>query len=232
MTLLAILCGEFKTFSFFIMIILFHELGHILAGYYYHWRIEKILILPFGALTIFKEHLNKPLKEEWIITIMGPIFQMIFASVLPVEYLPYHYALLCFNLLPIVPLDGSKLWNIILNKITTFQISYQLTQFFSVVILIGLVFYLWNCYSLISVLIIITLGYRIYKDILDYPAIFSKFLLERILYNFHFSKTKVIYGNRVNKMKKEYKHLFVIDGIYQSEQKILQKRFDFKGKRW
>ena len=44
---------------------------------YYKWNIEKIIILPFGALTLFHEKINKPLFEEFIILIMGPIFQIV-----------------------------------------------------------------------------------------------------------------------------------------------------------
>lgn len=45
---------------------------------YYKWRIEKIIILPFGGLTIFNEFVNKRIKEEFVILILGPLFQITF----------------------------------------------------------------------------------------------------------------------------------------------------------
>ena len=78
------------------------------------------MLLPFGALTLFHEKINRPLKEEFIILIMGPIFQLIGTYFLCVFYYPlaleYSLVILGFNLLPIFPLDGSRLVNIILNK--------------------------------------------------------------------------------------------------------------------
>ena len=73
----SIFTGHFKDFFLFIAIILFHELGHIIAGMYYKWEINKIMILPFGALTIFDTPINKPFKEEFIVSIMGFVFQFI-----------------------------------------------------------------------------------------------------------------------------------------------------------
>ena len=67
----SIFTGHFKDFFLFVAIILFHELGHIIAGMYYKWEINKIMILPFGALTIFDTPINKPFKEEFIVSIMG-----------------------------------------------------------------------------------------------------------------------------------------------------------------
>ena len=102
-----------------------HEFGHILMGVLFKWKIEKVIILPFGALTVFNEDLNRKLSEEALIAIMGPIFQVIFTYLLynlgVQDAVYYSSSILCFNLLPIFPLDGSKLLNVFLNKITSFK---------------------------------------------------------------------------------------------------------------
>ena len=36
-------------------------------------------MLPFGGVTIFNEDLNRPIYEEFIILIMGPVFQIVFS---------------------------------------------------------------------------------------------------------------------------------------------------------
>lgn len=227
--------GQFKDFVIFISIISFHELGHIIAGIYYHWRIDKIILLPFGALTIFKEHINKPLKEELIITLMGPIFQILY-SILNIWYssttfMEYHYALLIFNLLPITPLDGSKLWNIIWNYHTNFWTSYKSTIFISS-ILLGFLTIILCVYekSLIYFLILLFLIIKVRKENKEIFQVFSKFLLERLLYPFSFQKTKIIKGENVKKIKRDHKHIFIINGKYQTERQILQKKFDFISK--
>ena len=74
-SIICIVTGYFKNFIIISFIILFHELGHILVSQLFHWKIEKIVLLPFGGITIFHEFLNRPMKEEFFIAIAGPIFQ-------------------------------------------------------------------------------------------------------------------------------------------------------------
>ena len=76
--LIFILIGEFRFISYFMLLIIVHELGHILVSLYFKWNIEKIIILPFGGLTKFNEIINRPLIEEFLIAISGIIFQTIF----------------------------------------------------------------------------------------------------------------------------------------------------------
>jgi len=77
---ITIITGFFKEFSYIMLIILVHELGHILTSIYFKWKIDRIMILPFGGITIFNEKINKPLKEELLIALSGPIIQLIVFS--------------------------------------------------------------------------------------------------------------------------------------------------------
>ena len=135
MAFISTITGNFKGFILFTLIIIIHELGHITAAIYYKWNIEKVILLPFGALTLFNEKVNKPLKEEFIILIMGPIFQIVGTYFMPNAF-DYSMTILTFNLLPIIPLDGSKFVNIFLNKITNFKTSNILTIYISVLTVI------------------------------------------------------------------------------------------------
>ena len=130
MAIICILTGLFKDFIYITLLIFIHEIGHLTAALYYKWNVKKIVILPFGGITIFNELLNKSLKEEFVILVLGPIFQILFYCILCIFNIKsnlitnYHYSLLLFNLLPIIPLDGSKLLNIILNKLFSFKYSH------------------------------------------------------------------------------------------------------------
>ena len=61
--------------------------------------------LAFGGITIFNELINKSLKEEFVILILGPIFQILFYFILCFFKIQntlitnYHYSLLMFNLI-------------------------------------------------------------------------------------------------------------------------------------
>lgn len=220
--LITIVTGFFKEFSYIMIIILIHEIGHILTSIYFKWNIDKIVILPFGGITIFNEKINRPLKEELLIALSGPIVQLIVFSFNsnPLIF-KYHYFLLLFNLLPIVPLDGSKILNLLLNYLLPFKLSHILTIIISFLLLIFLMFIKFN---LVVLLILMFLILKIAEEYSNHKNIFNKFLMERYLYKFNFKRRKTI--KKVDSMFRDHKHLFYINNKYKTEDEILQKRFD------
>ncbi len=230
---ISILTGHFNEFSLFLLIIIIHEFGHIISGILFKWRIKQINILPFGAITIFDEGLTKPLFEEFIIAIMGPIFQIIVYNVLKSNYdvKSIHYSLLFFNLLPIVPLDGAKIMNILLNVFFPFKKSLLLTIVISVIWLSVLTFLLLiNKLNLLFLLILFFLLARVYKELKSHQFIVHKFLYERFYLPKKYRHTKMLNGVDVTKMYKDHNHIFKVNNICYTEHEILRKMFDFKGK--
>ena len=220
-TFICIINGLFKDYTYITFIILFHELGHILAGMFYKWKINKIVILPFGSLTIFNTLINVKLKEEFLVTISGPLFQILLFLIKIPKFTYYNKMLLIFNLIPIIPLDGSKIIYVLLNKLTTFKKS----EIISIIISFIMIFYLFmENNSLISILVILLLLKKIIERCLLFKYIFYKFLLERYIYKIPFKKIKKI--KKIDKMKKDYQHLFCINNKYYEEQEILGKMFD------
>ena len=114
--LIIILTGNFNNFIPYFLLLLIHELGHAITGIILGFKLEKIVFYPLGGITIFNLPLNIPLKKELLILIMGPIIQIIgylfLRNTFPFIRI-YHYTLLVFNLLPIYPLDGGKILNIL-----------------------------------------------------------------------------------------------------------------------
>ena len=204
-------------------------------GIRYHWKIEKVIILPFGALTIFHEDLNKKIKEEFWIVIMGPLFQIVFTLIIYLfygmnDFIYYSLIILGFNLLPIFPLDGSKILNLFFNKVTGFKTSHLLLIMVSILSIFVL---LWQAsFSLIFILIILFLIIRIFSEVKDHESLFNRFLLERYLKKYHFSKILKINSMDMRGMKRDYGHLFFDGKKYISEEYRLKKRFDFKGRLW
>lgn len=221
---ICLLTGYFKNFIIIISIILFHELGHILSALYFKWNIEKIIILPFGALTLFKEKINKPIYEEIIITLMGPIFQIILFLFFNDK--TFNLSLLLFNLIPIYPLDGSKLLNLILNKIFSFKNSHIISNIVSFLLCFVMFIYCKN--NLILLLSIILFLYKTVVEIKNHKYLFNKFLFERYLYNFNFKKQKKV--KKITNMKRDYRHLLYIDKKYQTERYFLKHLFDNSNK--
>lgn len=225
--LFALICifnGLFKDFLYIMFIILFHEIGHILVGIYYRWKIKKIVILPMGGITIFECLINTKLKEELLVTIAGPIFQCLLFLINNEQFTYYNKLILIFNLIPIIPLDGSKIINVIFNKLFSFNLSYKLSNILSISLIIILL-YISN--GLMEILILMFLIIKTIDSVLKNKYIFNKFLFERYLYKFDFKKNKIV--KNIHSMKKDYKHLFYIDKTYKTEREILLKKFDKQG---
>ncbi len=237
MAFICALTGYFKHFILFTLLIIIHELGHITGALIFKWKIKKVLILPLGGLTIFDEYLSKSIFEEFIILIMGPLYQIIFYYLFIFifgynELLnSYNYYLLVFNFLPIFPLDGSKLVNIILNKFFSFKFSHLVTLYISYIFLIiSIIYILKYKINLIMFFSILIIFFKSMKELCNHKLIFNKFLLERYLYHFNFKKLKIIKSENIKKMKRDYKHIFYCNQEYVTEKNILKKKFDIKSK--
>lgn len=228
--LIFISIGHFRFIIYFMLLILVHELGHILVSLLFKWNIDKIIILPFGGLTKYNEIINRPLIEEFLIAISGIIFQSIF-FILIKDYIDYkyfsfiNYFIIIFNLLPIYPLDGSKILNVFFNLITSYRNSLYLTSIISYIFIIILSFLFFNINKIVAFVLMFLL-FEVNKLYKERKELFNKFLLERYLNDFKFNKKKTI--NNVYKMKKDYRHLFYIDGSYLTESYFLKKMFDIR----
>lgn len=224
--------GLFKDFVMISSIILIHELGHITCAYFFRWQFVKVVIFPFGGLTIFNQKINSSLKEEFLIALAGPLFQILFYQLVGNGnrlFTDYHYFILFFNLLPIYPLDGAKLMNIIFNKFFSFKHSYFLTIIFSLMSA-GFIFLLlahrrFNLIMLFSILLLITKVFQYYQQL---EITFHKFLFERYLYKIKYKKIKKIKGLKLNRMFKGKTHEFIVSKNAIKEEEILAKMFDTK----
>lgn len=220
-------------------IIIIHEIGHLLAALYFEFNIYKINIYPFGGYIQFNDKLNRPLIQELIILLGGPLLQIIYFLILSFFHngglitiyefniiVNYHYSLLLFNMLPIFPLDGSKLVNIILSKFVSFKRSHLLMIYISYITL--LIFLLSIKYIGLSInmcLLLFLLLSKLIVESKNHNLIFNRFLLERYLYDFNFKKVKLIVGEKVSRIMKDMRHIFIINDLEVTEKQLLKKRF-------
>ena len=201
--LICIITGYIKYFTYIMIIIIIHELGHILCSKLFKWKIDKIILLPFGGLILYNDLIDKKLYEELLVTISGPLVQFIFTLFINnMDFKIISYTLLLFNLLPILPLDGSKILNILLNKFLNFKKSYYISIIVSILFII-LIFRI----NLILILVILCLIKSTIESCYKYKYIYNKFLLEKYLYKNKYKKIKVIdniynmYRNKIHFIK-------------------------------
>ena len=227
-----LITGLIKEISAVLLLIIFHEFGHYLLSYIYEWNIDKIVIYPFGGIIYFDDLIDKPLKEELLITLGGPLNQLFIFIIYYYLYRlnivsehfffilkNYNYYILLFNLIPIIPLDGSKILNIIFNKIFCFKKSYYLLIIISIIETLVLIYFIKDNYS--YYIMIITLVTSIYLNYKKRNYIFNRFILEKYLYNNNYKKYHKI--NSINKMKRNKKHIFIYKNSQYTEKEFIKK---------
>lgn len=136
--IVSFLTGTFVELMIILGIVLFHELGHFTMAKAFKWRIRGIMLWVFGGVMDTDEHGTSPLYQEILVTIAGP-FQHIFVymlllffsanNILPSSIIEltffYNTVILLFNLLPIWPLDGGKLFFLILSVLLPYRKAYN-----------------------------------------------------------------------------------------------------------
>ena len=198
LSIVVALTGMYKDFLIIFLIIIIHEFGHLLMALLFKWNIDKISIYPYGGCVKFNEKINRPLKEELLILISGPFFQILFFIIITILYKnsilsfrnyllfkTYHYTLLLFNLLPIYPLDGGKILNVLLEYIFPYKKSNKLIIILSYLVLVFLLISYKNI-NLIMMSTFLIIEITLYLKRQDY--LFNKFLLERYLNDYNFKK--------------------------------------------
>ncbi len=218
------------------LLIFVHELGHFITAMIFQIEVDKIYIYPFGGISKFHLSLNESLRKEFIILIMGPLVQCVFSFfLLKFDFfnsyqkliMVYNYTILTFNLLPIYPLDGGKLLNILLSFQVSFQKSLNVTFFISYLTIFFLAIYFLIHYFSINVVIMISfLWYKLKKEESNKNYLFDKFLLERYLNHYQFKKRKKV--EDINDFMRGKNHLVKRGTRYYTEKEILYRKFHQK----
>ena len=215
-----ILTANIKSFLEFSIIIIVHELGHIITALIFRWSILKIVILPYGMITFFKCNLSKPIYQEFLILLMGPLMQILFNLFLKN---PYSNIILFINLLPIYPLDGSKILFLIFNKLMSYYNSYILIFIISLVVIFAVFL---NYSNLLVIAMLIYLLYHLIGYILSLNETILLFCYERFKNRFYTSKKLIINGPNLKAMHRDRYHLFKINEKYVKEYDFMAKMFD------
>ena len=234
-----ILTGYFSNLIVFTSIIIIHELGHYITATLNKLKVEKIIIYPYGGLVKMNNLVNTSINKELTVAISGIIFQTLYYLIIVFlynkgivrEYIfnlftTYNTSILIFNILPIHPLDGSKLLNLLLSKILPFNIANKLNIIVSIVniiIMIYINYYNFNYTTILIIGIILDNLIKYYKQL---KYIFNKFLLERYIYKITYNKTKKI--TNLNHMYKDKYHIIKENNRYITEKQALSHKFKRK----
>ena len=124
------------------LVLLIHELGHLIMAVRLHMGVSYLGILPFGIAIRLKEEQSRPLKERILVAAAGPLASFLGAGTvflcrqwLSEEHfflLFYgNFALGLFNLLPISTFDGGRILFYLLSDAFGSIIGYHKVIFLS-----------------------------------------------------------------------------------------------------
>lgn len=224
-SLILLITGFFKFFLYIMIYLLVHEFGHIIVAYLMGFKIKKINIYPCGLLTIFDMKINESNFKNLIISISGPFFQCLCYLVLK-KYYSIHMFLLILNLLPIYPLDGSKIVNSFLYLLFPYKMCNNIIFFISYILSLFILIYYFFNFNLFILIIFILLFIKVIEFYKNKDYLFNLFLLERILYKFNFRFFKKI--KNINYMYMNRYHYILVDDKYVDENYYLKYFYDLK----
>lgn len=227
---ISFLAGYFQYIYILLLIIFIHEFGHYFMSNLVGIKTNKIIIYPFGGLTVYDSDLNLNTNKELVSLFGGIFFQMLFYFLIVIIHnnnlmtdnvfniiKKINILLISFNFLPILPLDGGRFLNIVLDKLFSYKLSNKITIIISIIFM--LIFILTKR-TLLSLLLFLFLIKEIIMEIKNLDNKFINFLFERYKNDYNFKKIKRVKNH--NKFKRDYYH--TINGI--TERKYLSKLFD------
>ncbi len=222
--LIIILTGNFNHVFPYFSLLMIHEMGHALCGVILGYELDKITIYPYGGVTTFNLPINIPLKKELLILLFGPIFQIIGYFFLKSfkDISLYHYTLLIFNLLPIYPLDGGRILNILLGYVFNYLKSFYITFILSLLFITNLFLLNIKEFNLTLFMTLITVLGKLINLYKKRYLYYNRFLLERYLYNYIFKKVRII--KNVHGLYRDTRHFI----NYEEEKRFLKKYFERK----
>lgn len=197
MTLLAIILGYLNEYFIFALTIIVHECGHLMMAFFYKWELEELKFFAFGGIMEFKGELNKSNIEDFIVSSGGVLFNFVTLIILIlmrekmsafVNMTLYDYAIwaqlfvIIFNLIPLPPLDGSRLINAILCYFFPYKTVLHIIRWLNIglitiFIAITILYDIRQLFIIVSFLTYSTLRYN--KHIY---FLFQRFLLQKKMY--------------------------------------------------
>ncbi|RCW42610.1 M50 family metallopeptidase [Paenibacillus prosopidis] len=118
----SVITGFFAELFTLFLLVLVHELGHVIVARSLGWTVREVKLLPFGGVVEVEEAGGVPAKEEALVAIAGPLQNVWMGlaawacgelGLWAPEWSQYvwkaNLMIGLFNLLPIHPLDGGKL---------------------------------------------------------------------------------------------------------------------------
>lgn len=231
--LICLFAGYVKYVFYIFMIISIHELGHIVIALAFNRRVESITFLPFGGLVKMDSLMSSDIFEDLLIASGGIFFQTVLGFIVAflaqksllesstAEFLSsYNRLIILFNLLPICPLDGYKIYKGMSELFFPYRLTFNVALLSSIIILIAISFLVPRL-VLDNIFVFTFLVFMAIDEYKSRKYVLNRFYVERLNHEFSYPKKEVFKLKNLFKNRTNY-----IGGIH--EKKVLQKFFTTK----
>lgn len=222
--------NAFNYLFIFYLLALIHELCHVFFAIIFHVEVKEITFHALGFSAELKDVEFKPFYQQIIIYLAGPLsyfpavllinhlYQINFLSIYSYKVaLNDNLSLLIFNLLPFYPLDGGRIMEVILLKITN---AFKAKLFRSIISLFVSVILLILCIKDLQYLLFIFILYNAIISLALFKKEYRTYLINRVgkvsLYPLRKTKYPKLYHF--------YYNLFQFNKTFISEDDLLLKK--------
>lgn len=218
--LISVLNNNFFNYISALIIVCVHEYGHYYFAKKFDFEIDKVEIFPFGAFLSVNDYGVHHICEELIMLMAGlavhlPIHFIIEIFIGSQYLLEVNRLVFIFNLLPIYPLDGSKILLLLLSLVKDYyqaiklQIKISLLSLSILIVLYNKIGYL---------LVYFYLLYANYEYIKEFRYMIIRLYLKRL----HQNQYKLYKVNHKYSFYRPYNNIYIIEGKTYQEEQVLQ----------
>lgn len=230
--LIAFLCGYFKETILIFSIVFLHECGHVITILLCQYKVLKVELYPFGGMTKIDKPINSSINKEMLISLSGICMQLILYPIAYIilegktyqTFLLYNTTIILFNLLPIIPLDGSIFFHSLFEKFFPYQKAFQCYKVLSVICFFLFIYGNYK-YKLDNYFICLVLFFQFLTLKKEEKYLIQRFYLERYLHTFPSKKIENHYQKDIKVLKKETTHFFYDHDSFKNEKEVLKEKF-------
>lgn len=221
----------YKVLFFLFLLMSIHEMMHIVCAIQLRYKIEKVIVYPFGLSATIQDFEYKNSWHELCITLSGLGVHILAAFFMPAlsfffhvspSFLSYmqnaNLSLLLFNALPIYPLDGGRIIRNILELVFPFKQAKKISLLTSIIIFFICIFYFpFNKSQIFLFLVLFSFQYIILMK--EYMQDIHSFYLYRYIQGCH-KKLKI---HHKNDLYKNFYNGIIKNGRIRSEKDVLRE---------
>jgi stage IV sporulation protein FB len=164
-----ILFRDLRSIGLLVLVIVLHELGHYIAMRAFGYRNLEMLFVPMLGAYVSGQHESVEPAKRLIVLFAGPIPGLVLGTMFGMLYSYHHHYILyllalmfillnLFNLIPIAPMDGGQILNILFPRI---QRSLQTIFILLAAVVITYILVFYKTYIL--ALLILLLASRLFR---------------------------------------------------------------------